>query len=110
MNLVRDEVRVKRVSKSEGRAFERDIRQAHTRDSTRVLAKRAKQVGGELQIVADPPLIIPIEDIIVPGSEWEDPEPLIKKLLSTYRPSRWTRQIRKRPLRWACPLNGSFKN
>src|SRR5436190_17256261 len=85
MNLVRDEVRVKRVSKSEGRAFERDIRQAHTRDSTRVLAKRAKQVEGELRIVADPPLIIPIEDIIVPGSEWEDPEPLIKKLLSAYR-------------------------
>ena len=84
-NLVRDEVRVKRVSKREGRAFERDIRQAHTRDSTRVLAKRAQEVGGELRIVADPPLIIPIEDIIVPGSEWEDPEPLIKKLLSTYR-------------------------
>jgi uncharacterized protein (DUF2252 family) len=85
MNLVRDEVRVKRVSKKEGRAFERDIRQAHTRDSTRVLAKRAQHVEGELRIVADPPLIIPIEDIIVPGSEWEDPEPLIKKLLSTYR-------------------------
>ena len=84
-HLVRDEVRVKRVSKREGRAFKRDIRQAHTRDSTRVLAKRAQQVGGELRIVADPPLIIPIEDIIVPGSEWEDPEPLIKKLLSTYR-------------------------
>jgi hypothetical protein len=50
-----------------------------------VLAKRAKQVEGELRIVADPPLIIPIEDIIVPGSEWEDPEPLIKKLLSAYR-------------------------
>jgi hypothetical protein len=34
-----------------------------------VLAKRAKQVEGELRIVADPPLIISIEDIIVPGSE-----------------------------------------
>jgi uncharacterized protein (DUF2252 family) len=85
MHLVRDEVRVKRVSKKEGRAFERDVKDAHTRDSTRVLAKRAREVGGEMRIVADPPLIIPIEDIVVPGSEWEDPNPLIKKLLSTYR-------------------------
>ena len=50
-----------------------------------MFAKRAAEVDGELRIVADPPLIIPIEDIVVPGSEWEDPAPLIKKLLSTYR-------------------------
>jgi hypothetical protein len=35
--------------------------------------------------VADPPLITPIEDLIVPGTEWEDPTPLIKKLLASYR-------------------------
>jgi Uncharacterized protein conserved in bacteria (DUF2252) len=52
---------------------------------TRVFARRADEIGGELRIVADPPVIIPIEDIIQPGSEWEDPAPLIKKLLSTYR-------------------------
>jgi uncharacterized protein (DUF2252 family) len=85
MNLVRDEVRVKRVTKKEARTFERDVQQAHARDSTRVFAKRTQEVEGDLRIVADPPLIIPIEDIIVPGSEWEDPTPLIKKLLSTYR-------------------------
>ena len=56
-----------------------------TRDSTRVFAKRADEVDGELRIVADPPLIIPIEDLVEPGSEWEDPAPLIKKLLSSYR-------------------------
>jgi uncharacterized protein (DUF2252 family) len=32
-----------------------------------------------------PPVIVPIEDIIVPGSEWENSEELIKKLLSSYR-------------------------
>jgi uncharacterized protein (DUF2252 family) len=61
------------------------VAKARTRDSTRVFAKRADEVGGELRIVADPPLIIPIEDIIQPGSEWEDPVPTIKKLLGTYR-------------------------
>jgi uncharacterized protein (DUF2252 family) len=85
VNLVRQEVRVKRVSKQEGRALERDVKQAHTRDSTRVFAKRAAEVGGELRIVGDPPLIIPLEDIIEPGSEWENSEELIKKLLAAYR-------------------------
>ena len=85
LKLVRKEVRVKRVSKQEARAFERDVKRAHTRDSTRVFAKRASDVEGELRIVADPPLIIPIEDIVTPGSEWEDPTPLVKKLLSSYR-------------------------
>ena len=50
-----------------------------------MFAKRADEVEGELRIVADPPIIIPIEDLIMPGSEWEDPVPLIKKLLSSYR-------------------------
>jgi uncharacterized protein (DUF2252 family) len=85
LKLVRDEVRVKRVTKAEARAFERDVNKAHARDNIRVLTKRAAEVDGELRIVADPPLIIPIEDIITPGSEWEDPTPLIKKLLSSYR-------------------------
>ena len=85
LKLVRQEVRVKRVTKAEARAFERDVNKAHTRDNTRVFTKRAAEVEGELRIVADPPLIIPIEDIVTPGSEWEDPVPLIKKLLSSYR-------------------------
>jgi uncharacterized protein (DUF2252 family) len=85
LKLVRQEVRVKRVSKAEARGFERDVTKAHARDNTRVLARRAAEVEGELRIVADPPLIIPIEDLVTPGSQWEDPVPLIKKLLSTYR-------------------------
>jgi uncharacterized protein (DUF2252 family) len=84
LKLVRREVRVKRVGKGEGRAVEGMVAKARTRDSTRVLAKRAAEVGGELRIVADPPVIIPIEDI-VRESEWENPTPLIKKLLSSYR-------------------------
>jgi uncharacterized protein (DUF2252 family) len=85
LKLVRQEVRVKRVTKGEARAFERDVSKAQGRDNTRVFTKRAAEVDGELRIVADPPLIIPIEDLITPGSEWEDPEPLIKKLLGDYR-------------------------
>ena len=85
LKLVRQEVRVKRVTKAEAQAFERDVNKAHSRDNTRVFTKRAAEVDGEPRIVADPPLIIPIEDLVSPGSEWEDPVPLIKKLLSSYR-------------------------
>ena len=85
LKLVRKEVRVKRVSKGEGQAVQEMIAKARTRDSTRVFTRRADEIDGELRIVADPPVIIPIEDLVRPGSEWEDPVPLIKKLLSSYR-------------------------
>jgi len=85
LKLVRKEVRVKRVGKSEAQLAQEMVAKARMRDSTRVFAKRADEIDGELRIVADPPVIIPIEDLITPGSEWEDPAPLIKKLISTYR-------------------------
>jgi len=85
LKLVRQEVRVKRVSQAEAQAFERDVTKAHTRDNTQVFTKRATEIDGELRIVPDPPLIIPIEDLVMPGSAWDDPAPLIKKLLSSYR-------------------------
>ena len=85
LKLVSDEKRVKRLSKQEAQTAERRVAQARMRDSIRVFAKRVGEVDGELRIVADPPLIVPIEDLVVPGSEWEDPTPMIKKLLSTYR-------------------------
>ncbi len=85
LKLVRKEVSVKRVSKDEARAHQQMVEKARTRDSTRVFAKRTDKIDGELRIVADPPLITPIEDIVQSGSEWEDPAPLIKKLLNSYR-------------------------
>ena len=85
LKMVRKAVRVKGVSKEEAKATEEMVAKARTRDSTRVFAKRANEVDGELRIVADPPIIIPIEDLVKPGSEWENPTPLIKKLLSSYR-------------------------
>jgi uncharacterized protein (DUF2252 family) len=85
LKLVRQEVRVKRVSRGEGRVVEDMVAKARTRDSTRVFTKRADEIDGELRIVADPPVIIPIEDLVKPGSEWEDPAPVIKKLLASYR-------------------------
>jgi uncharacterized protein (DUF2252 family) len=84
LRLVRNEVQVRRISKHEARAAERAVEKARTRDSARVFAKRASEIGGELRIVADPPLISPIDDVAVKGTEWENPTRLIKKLLASY--------------------------
>ncbi len=92
LKLVRQQVSTKRVTKAEARALKRDVNKAYERDNTRVLTRRAAEVDGELRIVADPPVIIPIEDLIEPGSEWEDPVPLIKELLSAYRETLGTHQ------------------
>ena len=85
LDLVRQQVRVKRLDKKSARRAEKDVAKAYANDSTRVFAKRAAEVDGELRIVADPPLIVPVEDLIMPGSEWQNPAPLIRKLLASYR-------------------------
>jgi len=85
LNMVRQQVHLRQLDKKSARRAKMHVAKAYTRDSTRVLARRAAEVGGELRIVADPPLITPVEDLIVPGAGWEDPAPLIKKLLASYR-------------------------
>ena len=86
LNLVREERRSNRLGKVEVQAAERRLAEARTRDSVRVFAKRTAQVGDELRFVADPPLIVPIEDLMAAGSEWEQQtEVFIKKLLDSYR-------------------------
>jgi uncharacterized protein (DUF2252 family) len=85
LQLVRQEVAVKRVKRREARAHDDMVAKARSRDSTRVLARRAGVIDGELRIVADPPIIVPVEDLARPGTPWDDPAPAIKKLLASYR-------------------------
>src|SRR5690242_3690990 len=85
LRMVRQQVRLKQLDKKSARRAEKHVAKAYTRDSAQVLARRAGPVDGGLRIVADPPRITPIEDLIVPGTKWADPAPLIKKLLASYR-------------------------
>jgi len=85
LEIVRDEVRSRRLSEQEALEAERDIATARTRDSARVFAKRTDDVDGDVRIVPDPPLIVPIEDLIVAGTEWERSNALINRLLAAYR-------------------------
>jgi hypothetical protein len=83
--LIRNEVKTERLTKKERQAAAQHVEQARVRDSARVFAKRAREVDGELRIVADPPLIVPIDELIQPGTEWEQTDRLIEQLLRSYR-------------------------
>ena len=82
---VQQEVRENRLSKKEARRADEDIATARTRDSARVVAKRADTIGGELEIVAEPPLIERMAGLVRPGTEWEHMAETIERLLGAYR-------------------------
>ena len=63
----------------------RDIAKARTRDSIRSLAKLTRLVDGEPRIVADPPLIVPVEDLV--AHERRDAQALIDSAVRLYRRS-----------------------
>jgi uncharacterized protein (DUF2252 family) len=81
------EVKKGRLKKREARQAKQMVDKARTRDSVRVMTRRTGRVGDELRFVADPPLIVPIEDLVPSGAgtQWDDPEVLIKELLASYR-------------------------
>ena len=64
---------------------EKHVAKARTRDSMRVFAKRADEVDGELRIVADPPLIVPIDDLLPPGTDRDEAEEWVRSLVTAYR-------------------------
>ncbi len=79
------EARQGRLKKKEARQAERMVAKARTRDSVRVMTRRTGRIDDEMRFVADPPLIVPIEDLVEADSEWEHADVLIKELLSQYR-------------------------
>jgi uncharacterized protein (DUF2252 family) len=74
-----------KLSRREAKVAERRVEQAYSRDHVRVLSKRTETVDGELRIVADPPLITPVEDLLEPGAIWDDPNELVERLIPFYR-------------------------
>jgi uncharacterized protein (DUF2252 family) len=87
LDFVRAEVSEKRLGKEEAAEVEQDIAKARTRDHHRVLAKRTDEIDGELRIVADPPLIVPLADLM-PGAEGrEELVAYMQALVDEYRGS-----------------------
>ena len=64
--------------------FERNRAKASAKDSMRALAKLTELVDGEPRIVSDPPLIVPIEELIS-GVEQADLDEFVRGAIRTYR-------------------------
>jgi uncharacterized protein (DUF2252 family) len=54
----------KEVTAKELREFDRDLEGRHTKDNIRALNKLTYLVDGEYRIISDPPLIVPIEEVL----------------------------------------------
>ena len=72
------------VGKKQLRQFQRNVDKARTKDSMRAFAKLTTVVDGERRIVGDPPLIVPIDDL-VPPDESDAVHEMVRGLLRTYR-------------------------
>jgi uncharacterized protein (DUF2252 family) len=79
------EVSEKRLGKKEEKEVAQDIAKARTRDSVRVFSKRTGKVGGDLRIVRDPPLIMPIEDLVLSRTARAQTEKSVRRLIKSYR-------------------------
>ena len=85
MDWVQGEVDAGRLGKREALEAAEDIDKARERDHQRVFRKRVGEVEGQPQIVPDPPLIVPIEDLAGPGVAPEQIDRSMRKLIASYR-------------------------
>ena len=74
------------ASQSQIRRLDRSIEQGQRKDSARAFAKLATRTNGEAKIRADPPLIVPIADL-VDGQSERRLERRARRLLESYRSS-----------------------
>jgi uncharacterized protein (DUF2252 family) len=64
--------------------LERAIERAHVKDSLRALARLTHEVDGRHRIIHDPPLVVPVEDL-VPGRDPARLEQIMRTKLGLYR-------------------------
>ena len=64
---------------------EQNLAKARTKDSMQAFAKLTHEVDGERRIIGDPPLIVPIEDVLPHGTEREATEEALRSLIRSYR-------------------------
>ena len=74
------------ASTKQATAAEKNMAKARTKDSMKALAKLTRIVDGKPQIVSEPPLIVPIRELVADaaGPGFEE---MIRKLLRVYRRS-----------------------
>ena len=85
LDWIRTEDSDKRQGKKSGAASIVDVDKARTRDSHRAFRKLTEQVGGGIRFVKDPPLLVPLEDLVLSEKIRHDTERSLRKLIRKYR-------------------------
>ena len=83
------------VDRKRGKAVEKDLAKARARDSVQAFAKLTDEENGEPRIVSNPPLIVPIEELIPEGIGREQ---IRKELVQVVRRYRGTLETDRRYL------------
>ena len=71
-------------SKKQRKRFERNLAKARSKDSLRAFSKLTTIVDGEPRIASDPPLIVPIEEV-VSGVQTVELEEFVRGVIRSYR-------------------------
>jgi uncharacterized protein (DUF2252 family) len=79
-----EELKSRTTAKERARA-KANLAKARTRDSMQAFSKLTHEVDGRPQITADPPLIVPLEDLLPDGKEREEVEGELRGLIRSYR-------------------------
>src|SRR5215218_691100 len=74
----------RRASAKEVERFERNLAKARSKDSLRAFAKLTEIVDGEPRIASDPPLILPVEEVI-PAAEHHRIDDYLRGVIRSYR-------------------------
>lgn len=72
------------VSKKELKGFDRAVAKARHKDRLRAFSKLTHRVDGELRIASDPPVLVPLEEMLS-GRKLERAEAGIRKVIEDYR-------------------------
>jgi uncharacterized protein (DUF2252 family) len=72
------------LSRAQRKRGERNLAKTRTKDSLKAFAKLTRLVDGEPRIVSDPPLIVPIDELVEPGQE-DSVHEALRSLIRSYR-------------------------
>ena len=67
------------------KALQKNLAKARTKDSVQAFTKLTSETDGEPRIVSDPPLIVPMEELLPEGTDRDKATDLLVGLIRTYR-------------------------
>ena len=74
-----------KVSKKAAQNYDKAVAKAERKNSLRAFGKLTQTVDGELRIISDPPLIVPVEEMASSDAQMEEVMGRIHELLIAYR-------------------------